>query len=109
MAKRICRLDALHDPGTREFEPGDGRGFFIVRKGGQVFAYENSCPHTGATLNWLPHRFLARDSAHIQCDMHGAMFRIEDGACVFGPCAGRRLNPVPVRVADGDIVLEVDE
>ena len=32
---------------------------------------------------------------------HGALFRLEDGVCVAGPCAGERLKPWPVAVIDG--------
>lgn len=101
--QRVCRLEALPDTGTREFELDDGRAVFVVRKDGRIFAYANSCPHTGVNLNWVPDRFLDRDGAFIQCDMHGARFRIEDGACVFGPCAGQGLTPVPV-LMDGKYI-----
>jgi nitrite reductase/ring-hydroxylating ferredoxin subunit len=38
--------------------------------------------------------------------MHGALFEIESGVCVSGPCAGKALRALPVRVAQGYVVLE---
>ena len=72
---------------------GDGRALdgFLVRHGGRVLAYVDSCPHTGAPLNWEPDRFLDIDQRYIQCATHGALFRIDDGLCVQGPCAGQSL------------------
>lgn len=108
MRQRLCRLDELPDPGSREFELDKGHAVFVVRKDERIFAYENSCPHTGVSLNWLPDRFLDGDGAFIQCDMHGARFRIEDGACVFGPCAGKGLKPVSVLIDGQQIVVDLD-
>jgi len=35
--------------------------------------------------------------------MHGALFRIEDGECLQGPCPGQRLSAVPAEVR-GEVV-----
>lgn len=58
----------------------------------QVYCYKNECPHTLANLNWQKDIFLNLEKTHIQCSMHGALFRIEDGLCVWGPCKGMRLQ-----------------
>jgi nitrite reductase/ring-hydroxylating ferredoxin subunit len=104
----LCRLDDLEDPASRGFPAGAGegaRGFFLVRRGDAVFAYRNRCPHTGAPLEWLPDRFLDPEGAFIQCALHGALFRIEDGRCLRGPCAGDSLEPLAVAVRDGRVFL----
>ena len=50
----------------------------------------------------LPDRYLTRDADRIFCGGHGALFRVEDGFCTAGPCAGESLEPWPVSVdADG--------
>jgi len=36
---------------------------------------------------------------------HGALFRINDGLCIWGPCLHIRLSTVPVILRDGDIEL----
>jgi nitrite reductase/ring-hydroxylating ferredoxin subunit len=100
----LCRLADVPDGGSRGFIVGEGTGaeeMFIVRRGGQVFVYRNSCPHTGASLDWQPDVFLDPERRYIQCATHGALFRIEVGYCLHGPCLGSHLSPVPTVVTDG--------
>ena len=108
-AKRLlCRLDELQDPGSRGFQVHAGderREIFVVRKAGQAYAYRNACPHTGASLEWTPDQFLDYDNMFIQCAIHGAIFLIETGECVRGPCVGRHLIPVAVDLVDGELLL----
>lgn len=104
----LCRVDELGDPGAREFTFGrEPHPFemFVVRRGGEVFAYVNDCPHTHSPLNWMGDRFLDVTRTRIQCATHGAQFRIEDGACVSGPCPGAFLKAVPVRIDEGAVVV----
>jgi len=107
--RRLCRLDELADPGSRGLEASDTGlpwDIFLVRSDGAVHGYRNSCPHTGAPLDWTPDQFLDLDHAFIQCAVHGALFRIEDGVCLRGPCLGQALRPVPVQVAEGWVLLD---
>lgn len=85
---------------------GFGRELFAVFSNGQYFVYENQCPHTGSPLDWLPDQFLNLDKSMIQCATHNALFRIEDGYCVSGPCAGQALKAVEVKELDGLIYLK---
>lgn len=104
----VCRLDDLADPGSKEFRIGGGdwpfRGF-VVRRGGTVYAYQNYCMHVGHPLNWRPDSFLTEDGGLIVCASHGALYEIDTGTCVSGPCPGKRLRPVEVRVVDGEVVV----
>lgn len=84
---------------------GEPTALIVVRQGETVFVYINQCPHIGAPLDFEPGRFLNLERDLIQCAMHGALFRIEDGRCVHGPCAGRGLTPVPVQIHDGRVFL----
>ncbi len=79
---------------------------FIVFDGGQYFAYENKCPHTGAPLDWVEHQFLDADSALIQCSVHDARFTMDTGECIFGPCSGDHLIPLNITVKDDVILLQ---
>lgn len=103
--QRLCRLEDLPDPGARGVSlrmPGGAvEDIFVVRRGAQVFAYRNHCPHTGSPLDWHPDQFLNLDRTLIQCATHLALFRIDDGRCIAGPCAGRALTPVALSVVDG--------
>lgn len=107
----LCRLDEIEEPGTRGFElpveDGPPLRLFVVRKAGLLTAYSNSCPHTGAPLEWQPHQFLDRDNAFIQCAIHGALFRAEDGYCLRGPCVGASLHALGVWVVDGRVVVDL--
>jgi Ferredoxin subunits of nitrite reductase and ring-hydroxylating dioxygenases len=67
-------------------------GFLVREKDMTLRAYKNSCPHTGAPLNWTPDQFLTRTGLYIQCSIHGAMFKIENGECFAGPCSGQFLK-----------------
>ncbi len=104
----VCKFDELNDPGCKEFRIGEGewpfRGF-VVRKGDAVYAYQNFCMHAGHPLNWYPDRFLTGDGRQIICASHGAIYEIESGECVAGPCPGRKLRPVEVDIRDGEVVI----
>lgn len=108
--RALCRVDEIPDGGARGFGPAPGgfTGLFAVRRGTSVFVYVNACPHIGASLDWGPDRFLTADGAHIVCANHGALFGIEDGACIRGPCVGDRLEAVAVRIIDGVILVPGD-
>jgi nitrite reductase/ring-hydroxylating ferredoxin subunit len=74
---------------------------FVVRKDGRVLGYVDRCPHAGWPLAARPDRYLTREADRLFCAGHGAMFRIEDGVCTFGPCFGEALEAWPVEVVDG--------
>ena len=103
----------------KDLPEGSSRGFsvntpsgcedvFLVHKNSRLFAYRNSCPHTGGPLDWVPDQFLNLDGDLIQCATHDALFRIEDGTCISGPCAGKALSPVPVQIRNDGIFLILD-
>lgn len=87
----ICPSDTLAEGTSRAFSL-DGTALFGVRRHGQVYLYRNSCPHRGITLNWTPDGFLDDSASLIQCQHHGALFLIENGECVAGPCEGDGLQ-----------------
>ncbi|SDI10657.1 Ferredoxin subunit of nitrite reductase or a ring-hydroxylating dioxygenase [Pseudomonas benzenivorans] len=89
--KRLCAPHELAEGQSRGFEIA-GDKLFAVRKDGRLFAYRNRCPHRGIPLEWLPDQFLDHSASLIQCATHGALFLIESGECVAGPCAGQALE-----------------
>jgi nitrite reductase/ring-hydroxylating ferredoxin subunit len=109
--RAICALNDLSELDARAFSLGSGdwplRGF-VVRKGDEVFAYLNRCPHAGHPLNWTSNEFLTQDKSLLMCRSHGALFAINSGVCVAGPCTGRELRPIPVIVDDGMVMLRDD-
>ena len=105
--------------GLKDLPEGSSRGFsvntpsgcedvFLVHINSRLFAYRNSCPHTGGPLDWVPDQFLNLDGDLIQCATHDALFRIEDGTCIAGPCAGKALSAVPVQIRNDGIFLILD-
>lgn len=109
--QRLCHIADLGNPDSRGFTlrtAGGLQDIFIVHRGAAVHGYLNHCPHTGSPLDWQPHQFLNLDRTLIQCATHMALFRIEDGQCIAGPCAGQALTPVVVVVVDGWVVVEAD-
>ena len=81
---------------------------FVVKRNGRVFGYQNVCPHTGVSLDWMPHRFLDVDHALIICATHGALFEIDSGLCISGPCLGETLESVRIEQVDDKIFLVDD-
>ena len=105
----LCEILALQDTGAHDLSlPRDGGSLEIVlvRRGEKILGYENRCPHTGVPLNWLPDRFLDETGRNIVCATHAANFRVEDGACLFGPCDGQGLKPLPIEIRAGRIYLK---
>lgn len=95
-------IDSIPEGGALELllDPDDrGSSVVLMRRGGQVFAYRNLCPHAGRFLNWAPGRFLF-DEGRLVCAAHGATFEVDNGLCVDGPCRGSSLVPVAVTVLD---------
>lgn len=97
-------VNDIDDESSKGFSVGDD-SYFAIKKDGQIYLYRNKCPHLGIELNWQEDQFLDMDGALIQCSTHGALFLIEDGECVSGPCHGEQLEPLPFEIVDGNIVL----
>ena len=104
---RLCQLDELEDGSARGFNI-DGESIFAVHKRGEIRVYRNSCPHLGVELNWMPDQFMDLDGELIQCATHGALFLVEDGLCVAGPCQGEFLQPVSFEIRAKGIYLVND-
>jgi nitrite reductase/ring-hydroxylating ferredoxin subunit len=102
----LCALDEIPSPGAKGFRFREGETMFagfVVRQGESLHGYVDSCPHAGWPLAGFAGRFLTRENDLILCGGHAALFRIEDGVCVAGPCPGQRLTPWPVIVDEGSV------
>lgn len=110
MMFHVCTLDELkqkHSIGFSEQSEGKQVEGFVVYDRGQVYAYHNHCPHTGANLNWMPDQFLTVDNTFIQCSIHGALFKLDDGLCVRGPCQGQSLSKIICIMEDSQIYVKL--
>ena len=108
MSVVVCRADEIGEGCARGFIVGEARvDVVVVRRGGVLRAYVNSCPHQGTPLETFPDRFLNGDGSLLICSTHGARFRVEDGYCVSGPCVGKSLRAVACSIEDGKVVVDL--
>ncbi len=106
----LCQTQDISDPGSKSFEIEQGRktvSVFVVHMNGAFHGYINSCPHTGVNLDWQQDQFLDMDNMYIQCSTHDALFEIDTGACIAGPCVGDTLQPVDLVIEQGLISAEI--
>ena len=101
----ICTSEQLAEGQSRGLHVA-GIDLLLVRKQGQCYAYRNHCPHRGVRLEWQADEFLDSSASLIQCARHGALFLIESGECVAGPCSGQNLEPLLIHEADGMLWLQ---
>jgi len=105
---RLCALHEIPAAGTKGFVFGqDVQRFelFLVYREGRLGAFVNDCPHAHTPLDVIQDQFLNLEKSLLLCATHGALFRIDDGRCVYGPCKGKALTPVPVHIKDGVIFI----
>lgn len=106
----LCHTDEISEPGSKSFEVKQGRkdiSLFVVHKDGAFSAYINSCPHTGVNLDWQQDQFLDMDNMFIQCSTHDALFEIDTGVCIAGPCVGDSLQTVELVIENGYISAQL--
>lgn len=103
--QRLCNTDDIPEREARAFDTPEGE-IFITQRDGVFYAYKNICPHLGTNLEFMENQFLDMDREYIICSTHGALFTVENGTCVFGPCQGDHLTAVQISVhSDGGIYL----
>lgn len=99
-----------HDLGTLAEYPdgaptarrvGD-RAIVVVRIGDEVFALEDRCSHEDFPLSCGE---VDVTTGEIECERHGAMFRLADGSAVSLP-ATRAVTTFAVAVRDGHVWLD---
>jgi nitrite reductase/ring-hydroxylating ferredoxin subunit len=108
--ERLCALSDVPEGGAHEVVAtvhGAGESLILLRRGEEVAAFLNVCPHAGRRLDWAPGRFLFEQGLLV-CAAHGASFSVPDGRCVSGPCRGQSLTAVRVRVDAGEVRIVDD-
>lgn len=112
MNHSLFHIDEIEEGGSRGFECVDSHGselgIIAIKKRGQIYLYHNSCPHIGIRLEWQPHQFLDADKVLIQCANHGALFTIDKGLCVTGPCGGDKLSAIAYEIRDKQVFIALD-
>ena len=104
----LCPLANIMDGEAKELTYRSGKNIydiFIQRLGDNAFAYTNVCPHAGTPLNMDEGQFMEKTGRYLMCHTHGALFQLEDGLCVAGPCNGASLTVVEISVNNGNIIV----
>ena len=105
---RLIEAQSVPDGGAcavAAFVDGVEESVILVRRGSQIAAFLNVCPHAGRRLDWSPGQFLI-DQGRLICAVHGASFERMSGNCVAGPCRGNALRAIAVVEHDGWVLLE---
>lgn len=74
---------------------------FAVKYDGKAYAYLNQCAHIAMEMDWQPGQFFDFDQRFIMCATHAALYEPSTGLCIGGPCIGKRLKPVALRLDNG--------
>ena len=116
MTLTVCPEHELA-PGEMRTVVADGTPVVVVRtEAGELHAVRGWCAHQGAMLGagrltWLtsssePGTYdLSRAAEILRCPWHGYEYDVATGRCLTSPRL--RLRTYPVRVEDGNVVLDV--
>jgi nitrite reductase/ring-hydroxylating ferredoxin subunit len=102
--KQIGRVEEFQDLSAKAVMV-NGKEIILVCRDKQIFAYLNRCPHMYLPLNMAPNKFLDYEGQYLQCSNHMALFEIESGDCISGPCMGKSLRQLPIELRQGNIYL----
>ncbi len=102
---QLCHIDEINEGHSKGLRWGE-QLLIAVKKNGRIHLYLNRCPHRGIPLEWQPDQFLDIERQFIQCSSHGALFNIDTGDCIQGPCQGQALQPVSFTVDKGIIWIK---
>lgn len=105
--KFLCLASDLDNNQSKGFEIENSEAVFLVKKSDQIYGYQNHCPHLGVNLEWKEDQFLDSTDTLIQCAMHGALFSVESGLCVSGPCRGQNLKTIELHQDNDDKIFLV--
>lgn len=70
----------------------------------QIVAFENRCPHAGTPLDLFEDRFTDIRGEKLLCRTHGALFDPVGGRCIKGPCKGKYLRRIAIKIENGHII-----
>lgn len=114
----VVMVDKLRPGQLKKIPRVDGRRGFIciVNVNGEFAAFNDSCPHQGASLSGgtvsgsmlpsAPHEYeYGAEGCILRCPWHGWEFDMRTGQSLFGPGA-RRLGQYSVVVDEGGVFIE---
>ncbi|HVJ83886.1 MAG TPA: Rieske (2Fe-2S) protein [Planctomycetia bacterium] len=95
-----AKLEQIPEDGGR-FVSILGNPIALFRRGTEVFAIDDRCPHMGSSLSAG-----SVENGVVTCPWHGWRFRIDDGAWVS--CPNNRNRVYPVDVKDGTVYVSME-
>ena len=107
---RLCHASDVGEGQARGFAaaPDTRRKVIVARRQGRLFGWLDACPHYpgGTPMAWRSNAYLNGEGTHLACHSHGALFDLETGECVLGPCLGQGLTRVELTVTErGDVLI----
>lgn len=107
---RLCHARDIGEGEARGFGPAPGskRKIIVLRRNGMLHAWLDACPHysTGTPMAWKTDAYLNGEKTHLTCHSHHALFDMETGECVLGPCLGQTLTRIDIVVGEeGDVFV----
>ena len=108
IGQRLCHIDDVAEGQARGFGPLEGskRKVIVVRRKGVLHAWLDACPHysTGTPMAWKTDAYLNGERTHLTCHSHNALFEMDTGECILGPCLGQSLTRIEIAVDEkGDV------
>ena len=99
----VCPLEELAVGALRLVEWEDLE-ILVANCGGTIHAIENRCSHDDGPLN---EGELDESACTVECPRHGSVFDLRSGRALCLP-AYEPVDTFPVRVQNGEILLEVE-
>ena len=99
LERTVCHLSDIED-GRALLVEVEGLELALFRRGEEVFALENSCPHRGGSLASGDLK-----GEVVYCPLHAWPFDLRSGRCLEFPEAPVRI--FPVRVEGGKVRVEL--
>jgi len=103
----LCDVNDIAEEAAKGFKVAEDQQIIVVKKDGLISVFENSCQQLGIPLEMMPDQFLDIERNFIQCSTHGALFEIDNGFCVAGPCAGASLKQYDVELKNNEIHIKL--
>lgn len=101
----LCALSDLVENQGKGFQTKQGKIIVVLREN-KVYGYLNMCPHLGINLEWEEDKYMDFENYFLMCSSHGALFQVEDGLCVGGPCIGESLKKIELKIENDQVWLQ---
>ena len=99
---KVAKVEDLK-PNTSKAVDAGGKSIAIFNVDGKFYAIDQTCPHKGGPLA----EGTVEDMS-VQCPWHGAIFSLETGTGISGPC-GNGVHSYQTRVTGDDLEVDIGD